>query len=344
VHLRAVLLEIGGRRWRALEQPAHGGVAGRALERQHVERGRGRRRLPGGLFGGLRGGPETGTIAHRATLTHRGEYVVIVAEKKVKREVYEARLEALQLELVKLQYWIKQEGLKLVVVFEGRDAAGKGGTIKRLTEPLNPRGATVVALPAPTEREQTQWYFQRYVAHLPAAGEIVIFDRSWYNRGGVEKVLGFCTKAQHREWLRSCPEFEQMLVRSGIVLLKYWFSVSDDEQERRFQERAQDPLKRWKLSPMDLKSREKWVEFSKAKDEMFAVTDIPEAPWFTIESDDKRTARLNCISHVLEQIPYKNALPGPIDLPPRPEQDSYKRPPKDQHRVIDQDFWAQQAE
>jgi len=240
----------------------------------------------------------------------------------------------LQLELVRLQYWVKQQGLKVVLIFEGRDAAGKGGTIKRLTEPLNPRGATVVALPAPSDRERTQWYFQRYVAHLPAAGEIVIFDRSWYNRGGVERVLGFCTPEEHAEWLRSCPEFERMLVRSGIVLLKYWFSVSDAEQERRFQERAQDPLKRWKLSPMDLKSREKWVEFSKAKDEMFAVTDIPEAPWFTIESDDKRAARLNCITHLLSQIPYEDALPGPIELPPRPPQDDYARPPKDEHHVI----------
>ena len=259
--------------------------------------------------------------------------------KRVKRQVYEERMAELQLELVKLQYWVKQQGLKVVLIFEGRDAAGKGGTIKRLTEPLNPRGATVVALPAPSDRESSQWYFQRYVAHLPSAGEIVIFDRSWYNRGGVERVLGFCTKDEHREWLRACPEFERMLVRSGIVLLKYWFSVSDAEQEARFQERAQDPLKRWKLSPMDLKSREKWVEFSKAKDEMFAVTDIVEAPWHTIESDDKRSARLNCISHVLSQIPYQDALPGPIELPPRPAQDKYKRPPKDQHEVIDARFW-----
>jgi polyphosphate kinase 2 len=263
--------------------------------------------------------------------------------KRVKRDVYEARLGELSLELVRLQYWVKQQGLRIVLIFEGRDAAGKGGTIKRLTEPLNPRGATVVALPAPTERERTQWYFQRYVAHLPAAGEIVIFDRSWYNRGGVERVLGFCTKDEYNEWLRSCPEFERMLVRSGIIVLKYWFSVSDAEQERRFQERASDPLKRWKLSPMDLKSREKWVEFSKAKDAMFAVTDIPEAPWFTIESDDKRAARLNCISHFLEQIPYKDALPDPIDLPPRPKQDRYKRPPKDEHQVIDAEFWEQFA-
>jgi polyphosphate kinase len=262
---------------------------------------------------------------------------------KVRTKDYEDRLAELQLELVKLQYWVKQQGLKVVLIFEGRDAAGKGGTIKRLTEPLNPRGATVVALPAPSDREQGQWYFQRYVAHLPTAGEIVVFDRSWYNRGGVERVLGFCTDDEYQEWLRSCPEFERMLVRSGILLLKYWFSVSDDEQERRFQERAQDPLKRWKLSPMDLKSREKWVEFSKAKDEMFAVTDIPEAPWFTIESDDKRAARLNCISHLLDQIPYQDALPGPIELPARPKQLRYKRPPKDEHAVIDERFWEHAA-
>jgi polyphosphate kinase len=230
-----------------------------------------------------------------------------------------------------------------VLIFEGRDAAGKGGTIKRLTEPLNPRGATVVALPAPTEREQSQWYFQRYVAHLPAAGEIVIFDRSWYNRGGVERVLGFCTPEEHREWLRSCPEFERMLVRSGILLLKYWFSVSDAEQERRFQERAHDPLKRWKLSPMDLKSREKWVDFSKAKDEMFSWTDIPEAPWVTIEADDKRRARLNCLTHILDRIDYRDALPGAIDLPPRSEQEDYQRPPKEQHRILDADFYEKVA-
>ena len=263
--------------------------------------------------------------------------------KRVKRAVYEERMAELQLELVRLQYWVKQQGLKVVLIFEGRDAAGKGGTIKRITEPLNPRGATVVALPAPSDREQTQWYFQRYVAHLPAAGEIVILDRSWYNRGGVERVLGFCTREQHAEWLRACPEFERMLVRSGIILLKYWFSVSDGEQERRFQERASDPLKRWKLSPMDLKSREKWVEFSRAKDEMFAVTDIPEAPWFTIESDDKRAARLNCITHLLTKIPYEDALPGPISLPPRPPQADYERPPKDEHQVIEQRFWQKHA-
>jgi polyphosphate kinase 2 len=258
---------------------------------------------------------------------------------KLKRVDYEARLAEMQLELVKLQAWIKEQGLKVVLIFEGRDAAGKGGTIKRLTEPLNPRGASVVALPAPSDRERTQWYFQRYVAHLPTAGEMVILDRSWYNRGGVERVLGFCTDDEYREWLRSTPEFERMLVRSGIILLKYWFSVSDAEQERRFQDRAQDPLKRWKLSPMDLKSRERWVEFSRAKDAMFDVTDIKEAPWYTIEADDKRRARLNCIAHILGSIPYEDALPGPIDLPPRPPQDDYKRPPKDEHAVIDERLW-----
>jgi polyphosphate kinase 2 len=258
---------------------------------------------------------------------------------KLKRADYEARLAELQLELVKLQHWVKEQGLKVVMIFEGRDAAGKGGTIKRLTEPLNPRGATVVALPAPSDRERTQWYFQRYVAHLPSAGEMVLLDRSWYNRGGVERVLGFCTDEEYREWLRATPEFERMLVRSGIVLLKYWFSVSDEEQERRFQARAHDPLKRWKLSPMDLRSREKWVEFSKAKDEMFSWTDIKEAPWYTIEADDKRRARLNCISHVLESIQYDDALPGPIKLPPRPPQEDYQRPPKGHHLVIDDAFW-----
>ena len=259
--------------------------------------------------------------------------------KRLKRAEYEERLAELQLELVKLQHWVKQEGLKLVLIFEGRDAAGKGGTIKRLTEPLNPRGANVVALPAPSDRERTQWYFQRYVAHLPAAGEIAILDRSWYNRGGVERVLGFCTDDEYREWLRSTPEFERMLVRSGILLLKYWFSVSDEEQEKRFQDRAHDPAKRWKLSPMDLRSREKWVDFSKAKDEMLSWTDIREAPWYTIEADDKRRARLNCLSHILSTIHYEDALPEPLELPPRPPQEDYERPPMGHHEVIDDGFW-----
>ncbi len=263
---------------------------------------------------------------------------------KLKTKEYEARMEELKIELVKMQYWVKQQGLKVVLIFEGRDAAGKGGTIKRLTEPLNPRGATVVALPAPSGRERTQWYFQRYCAHLPAAGEIVVLDRSWYNRAGVERVMGFCTDEEYRDWLRSTPEFERMLVRSGIVLLKYWFSVSDEEQEARFQARAADPLKRWKLSPMDLESREKWVDFSKAKDEMFLHTDVPEAPWYTIEANDKKRARLNCITHVLDRIPYEDVLPGAIKLPKRPlNVQDYQRPPKDAHLVVDERFWERAA-
>jgi polyphosphate kinase 2 len=257
---------------------------------------------------------------------------------KLTAKEYERHLERLHIELVKLQYWVKQQGLRVVLVFEGRDAAGKGGTIKRIVEPLNPRGCTVVALGKPSDRERTQWYFQRYVAHLPAAGEIVIFDRSWYNRGGVERVMGFCTDLEYREFLRSCPEFERMLVRSGIILLKYWFSVSDAEQERRFQRRANDPRRRWKLSDMDLESREKWDDFSRAKDEMFFYTDIAEAPWYTVEADDKLRARLNCIGHVLGQIDYQDVLPRPIKLPPRSSTDRYERPPRDQHAIVPDRF------
>ena len=219
--------------------------------------------------------------------------------KKLKRSFYEAELVRLQEELVKLQYWIKENGLKVVVLFEGRDAAGKGGVIKRITERTNPRIVRVVALGTPSDREKTQWYFQRYVPHLPAEGEMVLFDRSWYNRAGVERVMGFCTEEEYREFLRSCPEFERMLVRSGVILLKYWFSVSDEEQERRFHKRMQDPRRRWKLSPMDLESRMKWLEYSKAKDIMFSHTDIKQAPWYVVDADDKRRARLNCISHLL---------------------------------------------
>ncbi len=247
--------------------------------------------------------------------------------KKLKNKVYLRELQKLQVELVKLQEWVKANGLKVVVIFEGRDAAGKGGTIKRITESLNPRIARVVALPAPTEREKTQWYFQRYVTHLPAAGEIVLFDRSWYNRAGVERVMGFCTEEEYREFLRSCPEFERMLVRSGIILIKYWFSVSDEEQEHRFQARIDDPTKRWKLSPMDMELRARWVEYSKAKDEMFKYTDIKQAPWWVVNSDDKKRARLNCISHFLSQIPYKDLTPEPIALPPRQDDIGYVRPP-----------------
>ena len=252
--------------------------------------------------------------------------------KRLNKVFYEEELERLQHELVKLQYWVKDQGLRIIMLFEGRDAAGKGGIIKRIREPLNPRGVRLVALPTASDREKTQWYFQRYVAHFPAAGEIVIFDRSWYNRANVERVMGFCNDAEYWDFLRSCPEFERMLVRSGIILLKYWLSVSDDEQERRFQDRAKDPTRRWKLSPMDLKSRERWVEYSKAKDIMFEHTDTPEAPWYQIESNDKRSARLNCIQHILDSIEYKDIIPGPIKLTSRPPDDQhYVRPPRDAH-------------
>lgn len=247
---------------------------------------------------------------------------------KLSKKVYEKELARLQLELVKMQYWVKHTGTRIVVIFEGRDAAGKGGTIKRITEPLNPRGCRVVALGTPSDREKTQWYFQRYVAHLPAAGEIVCFDRSWYNRAGVEHVMGFCTDDEYERFMRSCPEFERLLVRSGIILLKYWFSVSDEEQERRFQSRTTDPARRWKLSPMDLESRDRWVEYSQAKDAMFARTNIPEAPWFTVEADDKKRARLNCISHILSKIPYEDMTPEALELPPRKSAPTdYVRPP-----------------
>ena len=257
-----------------------------------------------------------------------------LAAKKISRSKYEKELARLQIELVKMQEWIRAAGHRVVVIFEGRDAAGKGGTIKRITEPLNPRIVQVVALPAPTEREKTQWYFQRYVAHLPAAGEMVIFDRSWYNRAGVERVMGFCSDEEYREFLRSCPEFERMLVRSGIQLIKYWFSVSDEEQERRFQRRLTDPTKRWKLSPMDLESRKRWIEYSRAKDEMFAYTDIKQAPWYVVNSDVKKHARLNCISHLLSLVPYKDMTPEPIELEKRPEQTGYARPPIDEQTFV----------
>jgi polyphosphate kinase len=256
------------------------------------------------------------------------------ASSKLGKKVYEAELVRLELELIKLQEWIKNQGLKVVVVFEGRDAAGKGGAIKRITQSLNPRICRVVALAAPTEREQTQWYFQRYVAHLPAGGEMVLFDRSWYNRAGVERVMGFCTDEEYREFLRSCPEFERMLIRSGIILIKYWFSVSDAEQERRFQRRLEDPTRRWKLSPMDLRSRERWVEYSKAKDEMFHFTDTKQTPWYVVQADDKRKARLNCISHLLSQIPYKDLTPEPIKLPPRRDDGGYLRPPMSEQTFV----------
>lgn len=252
---------------------------------------------------------------------------------KLRNKTYEKELAKLQIELVKLQEWIKAEGLKVVVIFEGRDAAGKGGTIKRIMDKLNPRICRVVALGVPTEREKTQWYFQRYVSQLPAAGEMVLFDRSWYNRAGVERVMGFCKDEQYKEFMRTCPEFERMLVRSGIKLIKYWFSVSDEEQERRFQKRMHDPRRRWKLSPMDLKSRELWEDYSKAKDEMFNYTDIKQAPWYVVNADDKKRARLNTISHLLSLIDYKDLTPKPIKLAPRKKKKGYVRPP-----ITDQTF------
>lgn len=254
---------------------------------------------------------------------------------KLTKKNYEAELRRLQIELVKLQEWIKVKGLKVVVIFEGRDAAGKGGVIKRITETLNPRICHVVALGKPTEREESQWYFQRYIPHLPAAGEMALFDRSWYNCAGVDRVMGFVSDSVYREFLRSCPEFERMIIRSGIKLIKYWFSVSDEEQEKRFHKRNTDPAKRWKLSPMDLKSRDKWVEFSRAKDVMFTHTDIPAAPWFVVNADNKKKARLNCISHLLSQIPYDDLTPDPLVLPPRAEEDSgYVRPPLESQTFI----------
>ena len=253
---------------------------------------------------------------------------------RLRNKSYLPELARLQIELVKLQEWIRHEGLRVVVVFEGRDAAGKGGVIKTITQSLNPRVCRVVALTAPTEREKTQWYFQRYVPHLPAAGEMVLFDRSWYNRAGVERVMGFCTEEEYREFLRACPEFERMLVRSGIILIKYWFSVSDAEQERRFQARIDDPTKRWKLSPMDLQSRSRWLDYSRAKDEMFVHCDIKQAPWYVVNADDKKRARLNVISHLLSLIKYEDLTPEMIELPPRQEDTGYVRPPLTDQRFV----------
>ena len=245
------------------------------------------------------------------------------------RKTYEAELLRLQIELVKLQEWVRTEGARLVVVFEGRDAAGKGGAIQRVTQYLNPRVARIEALPKPTERERTQWYFQRYVEHLPAAGEIVLFDRSWYNRAGVERVMGFCTREEHQLFLRQCPIFERMLVEDGILLRKYWFSVSDAVQQERFQHRLEDPLRRWKLSPMDLESITRWEAYSRAKDEMMVHTDIAEAPWYVVESDDKRRARLNMMAHLLSSVPYHEVPPPVLELPERPPSTGYERPPRD---------------
>ena len=246
---------------------------------------------------------------------------------RVKKKAYEKALKGLNVELVKLEEWVKSTGHRMVVIFEGRDAAGKGGAIKSISQSMSARVCRVVALAAPSDREKTQWYFQRYVPHLPAGGEIVLFDRSWYNRAGVERVMGFCTDVEYQEFLRSCPEFERMLVRSGIQLVKYWFSVSDEEQEKRFQARLEDPTKHWKLSPMDLESRSRWVEYSRAKDEMFSHTDIKQAPWYVVEADDKRAARLNLISHLLSLVPYKDIEREKIALPKRQKDGTYVRPP-----------------
>lgn len=259
-------------------------------------------------------------------------------KKKLTKKTYEQELNKLQIELVKLQEWIKYKQLKVVVIFEGRDAAGKGGTIKRIIQTLNPRICRVVALGTPTEREKTQWYFQRYTAHLPAAGEMVLFDRSWYNRAGVEKVMDFCTKDEYWEFLRSCPNFERMLIRSGTVLIKYWFSVSEEEQEKRFLARIKDPTKRWKLSPMDIKSREFYIDYSKAKDEMFVYTDTKISPWYMVDADNKKRARLNCIHHLLTKIPYEDLTPEPFDLKPRKDGKGYVRPPLEEMTYVPEIF------
>jgi len=263
---------------------------------------------------------------------------------KLSKSFYETELARLQFELVRFQYWVKERSQRIVFLFEGRDAAGKGGMIKRITEPLNPRGVRLVALGKPSDVERTQWYFQRYVEHLPSAGEIVIFDRSWYNRAGVEHVMGFCTDAEYWDFMRACPEFERLLVRSGIHLIKYWLSVSDEEQERRFQQRAGNPAKLWKLSPMDLVSRERWVEYSKAKDTMMEYTDIPEAPWYQLDSDKKRRAHLNCMRHLLSLFPYQEVMPKPFKLKKRPPADEhYRRPPHNAHPLVP-DYYATAAD
>jgi polyphosphate kinase len=259
---------------------------------------------------------------------------VSAARPKLKKARYEEEANRLHVELVKLQEYVKANGLRVVVVFEGRDAAGKGGVIKTITQDLNPRVCRVAALPAPSDRERTQWYFQRYVAELPSGGEMVLFDRSWYNRAGVERVMGFCTEEEYQEFLRACPLFEEMLIRSGIKLIKYWFSVSDEEQERRFQARLADPAKHWKLSPMDLEARSRWVDYSRAKDAMFAHTDTDMSPWWVVEADDKRRARLNTITHLLASIPYEYEAPAPMTLPPRQSDEGYERPPRETQRFV----------
>jgi len=257
-----------------------------------------------------------------------------VKPKKIPKKAYESELRRLQTELVTMQQWVKESGTRIVAIFEGRDAAGKGSAIKRMTEYLNPRNARIVALPAPTERERSQWYFQRYIEHLPAAGEIVLMDRSWYNRAGVERVMGFCTSDEYRRFLHQAPIFERLLVEDGVLLRKYWFSVSDIEQEKRFKSRLTDPMRRWKLSPMDVQSISKWEEYSRAKDEMFVHTDIPEAPWVTVESEDKKRSRINVIAHLLSTIPYEHRDPPPVTIPERPQARFYQRPPREEFRYV----------
>jgi polyphosphate kinase 2 len=281
------------------------------------------------------GKAQAGRAAHDQDGARAGDSAHRSPERtKLTERQYLKELMAVQEELVKLQYWVKDRGLRVAIVFEGRDAAGKGGVIKRIVERTNPRIIRVVALGIPTERERTQWYFQRWSAHLPAAGEIVLFDRSWYTRALTEHVMGFCSDDEYQEFLRSCPQYERMLIRSDVAVVKYWFSVSDDEQERRFQARAADPKRRWKLSPMDIESRDRWVDYSRAKDAMFEYTDTKDCPWYVVDADDKKRARLNCISHILERVPYEDVLPPPIKLPPRSGQAGYIRPPLESQTFV----------
>jgi polyphosphate kinase 2 len=284
-----------------------------------------------------------GELRELAKETARVEQYWVLADrsrphKPPKDYHYVEELTHLQIELIKMQEWVKQNRRKMCVIFEGRDAAGKGGVIKRITDPLNPRICRVVALATPTERERGQWYFQRYVAELPSAGEIVLFDRSWYNRAGVERVMGFCTDDEYQEFMRACPLFEEMLIRSGMILVKYWFSVNDEEQEARFQDRMRNPIKRWKLSGMDIASRRHWVDYSRAKDDMFARTDTKISPWYVVNSDNKKRARLNCIAHLLSQVPYNDLTPVEIDLPPRQSDTGYKRPKMTSQRFVPENY------
>jgi polyphosphate kinase len=295
------------------------------MKKRHKEK-RAREALEGACI------PDPASRLHAVPSDRPAEWYTSKGELKAK--AYEKELTRLQIELVKLQEWVRYRKLRIAVLFEGRDAAGKGGAIKRITERLNPRVCRIAALPAPTERERSQWYFQRYVAHLPSAGEIVLFDRSWYNRALVERVMGFCDNDDYLEFARSVPEFERMLLRSGMLLIKYWFSVSDEEQEKRFQARIHNPQKRWKLSPMDLESRRLYREYSQAKDDMLAFSDIAESPWWMIPADEKRRARLNCISHLLSSVPYEDVMPDPPSLPPRDESHHYARPPIEEQTYV----------